>query len=155
MSIHTLIAAAHRLVHDLAAHHKKIGTGGAFLLDGPQLEQWGFDPQQFKKAIRAAETFFKHAVDDADDTYTLSQTITQSIFFSAIHCYRRLVKDKSELMGLFMMWLAFQTPDLLNEPTRERFADIIKGSKNLSRPAFFKQLRPLSLIFYQSLDSLP
>ncbi len=76
------------------------------------------------------------------------------MFFSAIHCYRRLVKDKSELMGLFMMWLAFQTPDLLNEPTRERFADIIVRSVNLPRPDFFLKLRPLAFIFYQALDSV-
>lgn len=148
VSIHTLISAAHIVVHDLASKDK-CGTGGAFLLDGAQLTQWGFEPQGFKRAIKRAETFFKHAREDnnPDGTETLSEIETQAVFYSAIHCYRRLVEEKSELMGLMLMWLSFQYPLTLTVETREKLAPIIKGSVNFSRPEFFHKCRPLALAF--------
>jgi hypothetical protein len=141
-----LVAAAHIVVHDLASKDN-YGTGGAFLLDSTRLEEWGFCPQEFKNAIKKAETFFKHAKNDPHDIETLSEIETQAIFYSAIECYRRLVKEKSPSMGLFMAWLAFQHPVILNEFAREKFADLIPALQKLSRREFFTQLRNSALDF--------
>lgn len=75
---------------------------GAVLLDGKRLTKWGLDPQAFKNAIRRVETFFKHALKDPNDSYTLSPLEAESVFYSAIERYRRLVREKSAFMGLFM-----------------------------------------------------
>ena len=147
VSIHTLAAAAHRLVHDVAASDKEIGISGAFLLDGKRLAEWGFNPKEFKKELRRAETFFKHAKDDPNDSYTLSHSLTEAVLYSTIDCYRRLVKEKSALMGLFLAWFGVQSPALLDEPSRDKLANIIPASKGVSRQEFFEKMNPLALLF--------
>jgi hypothetical protein len=134
-------------VHDVAAVHKNIGTGGAFLLDGKRLAEWGYDPKELKKAICRAETFLKHAKDDPNDSLTLSSSLTEAVLYSAIECYRRLVKEKSALMGLFMAWLSFQRPELLNEQARDKFAGLIPALQKLSKREFFTELRDSALDF--------
>lgn len=76
VSTHTLVAAAHRVVHDLAVDR----GSGAVLLDGARLAEWGWNPKAYKKAIRQAETFFKHAETDAHETYTFSAFQTMFIW---------------------------------------------------------------------------
>lgn len=146
VSIHTLAAAAHRVVHDAAAKDKNIGTGGAFLLDGKRLEEWGYDAKQLKKAIRRAETFFKHALDDPNESFTLHHSLTEAVLYSTIECYRRLVLEKSELMCLFLAWLGVQS-EFFDEPTSNDLANIISASKGVSRQEFFKTMKPLARFF--------
>lgn len=136
VSIHTLIAAAHRVVHDLAERE----GSGAILLDSKRLTEWGYDAQEFKKAIRKAETFFKHALDDPDDVYEHSETQTGHILYSAIECYRRLIHDRgSQLMIAFMTWFAFHNPVLMSKTARDKFADLLPTIQSLSRPEFFRE----------------
>lgn len=54
VSIHTLVGAAHRVIHDISEHR---GLGGAFMVDSKRIEEWGYSPKEFKNAVRYAETF--------------------------------------------------------------------------------------------------
>jgi hypothetical protein len=110
VSIHTLVAAAHRVVHDIAEHQ----GSGAVLLDRSRLSEWGYDPKEFKKAIRQAETFFKHAKNDPDESYSFSPKQTEYIFYSAVECYHRLAPQKSVLLARLLAWFYFRHPETLS-----------------------------------------
>lgn len=137
VSIHTLVAAAHRVVHDVAEHH---GMDGAVLIDSNRLTQWGYNAKEFKKAIRQAETFFKHAENDPEDTYTFATGQTEFLLYSAIECYHRLDPTKSKMLALYMAWLHFHHPQTLSEFGRNKFAEVISFLSTTSRRDFFQNL---------------
>ena len=137
VAIHTLASAAHRVVHDLA----EMGGDGSVLLNTNLLTGWGLDAKAFKKAIRAAETFFKHAQNDPHETFSFSLSQTERIFVSAIECYRRLVHEKSRLMTLFLYWFHIQYPqflDFMSELAGKRLAKLVPLAKELTRPKFYE-----------------
>src|SRR5437899_619463 len=72
VSIHTLVGAAHRVVHDIAERQ----GSGAILLDTKRLTEWGYDAQAFKKALRESETFFKHARKDPSHSHAFAENET-------------------------------------------------------------------------------
>lgn len=90
-----------------------------------RLADWGYNSQAFKKAIRQAETFFKHAVDDPHDVLNLSGRETECVLWSAIECYHRLASDKSKLLSLFIGFFALQNPDSLSEAARDELRGLI------------------------------
>jgi len=139
VSIHTLVAAAHRIVHDIAEHR----GSGAILLDRVHLSGLGYDPKEFVKAIRGAETFFKHAKDDPDATLEFSSHETEPMFYSAIECYHSLVLRRSQPLALLLAWLAFRHPDTLSETARSAFAAQIPRVAELSRREFFRECHDL------------
>lgn len=138
ISIHTLAAAAHRVVHDVAEHR---GLEGAALTDAKRLSAWGYHPQEYKKAIRKSETFFKHALNDPDEVHDFSEDETQFILWSAIDCYHRLASDKSPLLSQFMAWMGFKYPDNLSVTARNRFAGFPLFVNTYSRREFFECFR--------------
>ena len=142
VSIHTLAAAAHRVAHDVATHR----GGGAFLLDHDRLAGWGYDPKTFKKALRQAETFFKHAENDPHDTYTFSTSQTESILASAIECFHGLVSERSPVLALFMGWFHFRHSDTLSEAARDRFAKLLPRINQLTRSQFRAELGNLDFV---------
>jgi hypothetical protein len=143
VSIHTLVGAAHRVVHDMAEHQ---GSAAVFL-DSKRLTEWGYDAKEFKKAIRKAETFFKHALNDPEETYALTEHETEYLLYSTIECYRRLVHDKSSLMSVFMAWLAFHNPAILSKPARDKFAHLLPAIQKLSRSEFFSEFSKFNFGF--------
>ena len=142
VSIHTLAAAAHRVVHDVATHR----GGGAFLLDHVRLAEWGYDPKAFKKALRHAETFFKHAENDPDETYTFSGNQTEFILASAIECFHGLVAERSPVLALFMGWLHFRHPETLSVSARDRFAELLPRINQLTRSQFRAEIGNLDFV---------
>ena len=135
ISIHTLVAAAHRVVHDVAEYQ---GSGAVFL-DRVHLESCGFDAKAFKKAIREAETFFKHAEKDHQKSYTFSATQTEYLFYSAIECFHRITSGRSRLLATYMAWFHFRHPDTLSERARDKFADVLPEIHKLSRAEFLEE----------------
>jgi hypothetical protein len=135
VSIHTLAAAAHRVVHDVAEYH---GLDGAMLTDSNRLFQWGYDPKDFKKRVRKSETFFKHALNDPEDVHLFDHEFTPLILWSTIECYKRLESTKHPLMSLFMAWMGFHNPSTLTKEARNRFSGLIPIINTLSRREFFE-----------------
>lgn len=133
VSIHTLAAAAHAIVHDVAL---KKGIRGTPLFDEIMLPQLGYDTTSYKRAIRKAENFFKHAKDDPHGIFDCSQAITECIMFSTIECYLRLVSEKSLPISMFRARYMFQFPQLLNENLAKQYANLLPALANVSRKSF-------------------
>ena len=136
VSIHTLVGAAHRVIHDISEHR---GIGGAFMVDGKRIEEWGFSPKEFKNAVRYAETFFKHAKEDPEGVFDFSPRETEFIFMSAIECYHRFTGDYSKLLSTCMAWFRFQHPATLSESFRDRFPEMIGRIGKMSPMNFFHE----------------
>lgn len=133
VAIHTLVAAAHRVVHDIA---KMIGNGPVFL-NTHLLTEFGWDEGAYKEWITYTNIFFKHAQNDPVETLSFSEGQTECIFLSAIDYYRRLVHEKSPLMTLFLYWFHIHNPAFLSELSKQHYSVPIHMAKNLSRPEFF------------------
>jgi len=138
VSTHTLISAAHRVVHDVA---ESKGLPGAFLVDSKRLEEWGYDAKTYKKAIRSAETFFKHAANDPEGTHEFSDIITATIFASTIDCYKRLKGNMTPLMRFFRFWFDLANTPLdsvgLSEQVGAPTVHLIKVAQTVPRFTFF------------------
>ncbi len=98
ISIHTLTAAARRLLLDLSIHRKKsLGLFDTELYIVPGKEK------EYKKAIRKAETFFKHANDDPDATLKFNPDATDYYLLDCCDSFSRLSDSTSDLMSAFLI----------------------------------------------------
>lgn len=106
VSVHTLTAAAHRLLLELAALRKTSAWPytGAYL-SRSRAKSRRDDPDD-------AVTFFKHA--KKNETYELSEQWTELYLFDAVMAYSSLAQDRaaSALMSTFVLRVGVQRQDL-------------------------------------------
>ncbi len=104
IAIHILTSAAHRIVHDLLVHEGKSSTS----FDNKYLPK-GFE-KETKKILRRAETFFKHARDDPNDTLDFSPESTQHYLFDAVESYLKLFHNETGLMTAYRLHYQLSFP---------------------------------------------
>lgn len=128
VSVHTLVAASGRVVLDMAAH-LKIPTR---LLDTRYIKP-GME-KEYKKLMRQAETFFKHAKEDPDATLIFWASGTEYYLYDVISCYKDITEKRTALMLLFSLRFQFTHPryfsesylKILQEQIGAHYADIHK-----------------------------
>jgi hypothetical protein len=107
VSIHTLTAAARRILLDLSKHRKgPLGLFDTELYIVPGKEK------EYKKAIRAPETFFKHAEKDPDATFKFNPEATDCYLLDCCHSFHELAGHKTELMAIFNLRFFLFNPGL-------------------------------------------
>ena len=128
VSVHTLTAAAHRILTDLA-------------------EQRGVNPLPFTKAylptrhekeasrrFRDAEAFFKHAKNA--ETYGFDEIWIELYLFDAVMAYAHLFDNNdsgSALMSTFVVRFGVQRPDLFAPNVFPLLEDMFDKSFNIER----------------------
>jgi hypothetical protein len=139
ISIHTLTGAAHRIVLDLLEHQGKTTLSFDMQHIRPGKEK------EFKRLLRAAETFFKHAKDDPEDTHLFNPEGTELYLFSAVAGYKELVHgQRVAILDLFSCRVYLTYPDFFLDPSipetsKEPYIqNLLKGP----RIKFFNELLP-------------
>lgn len=139
VSIHTLTAAAHRIVLDLA--ERKGST--TILFDVSALNS--DEAKKQKRKLRLAETFFKHAKDDPDAFIEFYPSAVPLYLFDAAHTYLELTKAPTAMMIVFMFRLKVLDPGMFGDglPPSGNEALSIDRLKELPTNKFFEELLPL------------
>jgi hypothetical protein len=130
VSIHTLTAAARRITLDLSTHRKKhLGLfDTSFIRKGME--------KDYKKTLREAETFFKHAKDDPDAQLTFHPGFTEAYLLDSLLAFHILTGSSTFLMSAFHFRFLLFHPDafrtdflqMVKEPDRIKFRAIPKKS---------------------------
>jgi hypothetical protein len=139
-SIHTLTAAAFRVLAALYFHEKKRPPTPLNEDDLPdELRPYA---KQLRNELARAETFLKHARTDPDDTHPIPLAWTENLIFNAIKAYTELKGTCDQpLMSLFIMRFSVLNPDIFGgkanvAPLLQKGCDI-ETLKHLSRVEFF------------------
>ena len=109
VSIHTLVAAARQVLVDLL---KKRGKKSRL----QQHEEDLFTEEGlkiFRTAIAQAENFFKHADRDPDSEIEFSTKNTEFMLVECAEFYSVITGRMLRELWVFMLWFAFEYPDLL------------------------------------------
>lgn len=134
VSIHTLVAAGHQLLIDLAG---KTGQQGLLQRTFATLPE-GLR-RELTKHFRHPQNFFKHAERDSGDEIEFSPRQTEVMLVDAMGLYFQLTGDQPRLLRAFELWFLVHRPEFLGEILPETIAKTEaarQGLKALSRPEF-------------------
>ena len=138
VSIHTLVAAAYRLLYDLST---KAGGTPPMMPNSPNIR-----PQflgEWRQILNRAQNFFKHADKDPTDTLLFAPRLTQAMMLEACECYQMLAHERRPLMQLFTIWHSLHEPHLFLPP-KQKLGDLgsVDELTQLSKPQFFHFVLP-------------
>ncbi len=133
VSIHTLVGAAHGILHDLG---KKKGIH-SLIKDSDRIRP------EYRKvlldAINAHQNFFKHANKDGDKKLEFPLNITEIYLFDAIQMFLMLGGKLSHQLKIFNVWLFIEHPEFLKDEGYKKIflglGNEIYNSKNTAREA--------------------
>ena len=109
VSVHTLAAAAHQLVHDLG----KARGITAVLRELPDIRPEY--KKQVHQAIARDENFFKHADRDPDALLEFKPVATEFFIIDAVLTYEALTSERPPVFRTYQMWMTLQNPDLVRD----------------------------------------
>lgn len=140
VSIHTLTAAGHQLLHDIG---KKQGMSSVIRgLPGIRPEY----KAQLKKAFNNPENFFKHADQDPDKLQDFNPEMTEIFLLDAVLMYEKLTAHSPPFFGTFRMWMFANSPHLMERKYREQVLKWIEVSgadiTQISKVEFFEHFVP-------------
>ena len=139
VSVHTLAAAAHGLVEDLAAVAGQRTPIHQTLVDQlpPDLVE------QVRKAGRGVQNFLKHADRDPTAELVFSQHYTELVLLDAIVTFAKIGGQITWPLEAFTKWFALQNPSLFASvepwPTILRMAEGINDPSD--RQAYYRDYR--------------
>ena len=110
VSIHTLTAAAHQLLHDLSN-----GMPGKSTIRNPDFVKPGKE-KIYLKALASYENFFKHADTDPKDVLSFNPEATESFMADSVRCYYSMTQENVPTFRAFHVWFCLKHPELLNLP---------------------------------------
>jgi hypothetical protein len=124
VSVHTLAAASHQLLHDLAKR-----SGISTLLRGAAQVK----PEYRKEYVRlmsSYENFFKHADRDPERLLKFNPAATEFFLFDAIFTYQALTTENPPLMSTFKFWALIHHPYIRDEKAKIIFNSLPGGTEN-------------------------
>jgi hypothetical protein len=107
VSIHTLAAAANQVLTDLC-NSQGVGTP---MRDGKRIKE--SRRKEWRKAMKAAENFFKHADHDPDRMYGFNAKLTEFVLLDSAVMYSALTGRGTYEAIVFQSWYFLKYPDTL------------------------------------------
>jgi hypothetical protein len=135
VSLHTLTAAAHGIIHDIGS---KIGKP-TMLLDPGNFRKETFG--EYKTLLRKAQNFFKHANDDPVDMLFFSPQATAFHLFDAVQGYYLLSTERTPLMTLFWSFYVIRNPHYFETVTTKGID--FRPFYRLTKKQYFIELLPV------------
>jgi hypothetical protein len=139
VSIHTLAAAAHQVLHD-------IGKGRGFPTALRNLP--GVRPEAIKrlrKLVSRYENFFKHADHDADALLDFNPEATEVFLLDAVTTYESLTQEVVPILSTFKAWMFLQNPKLMEEKAKLALDKKLDGAgidfKSIPKAEFFTEFQ--------------
>jgi|ERR1039458_1415946 hypothetical protein len=143
VSIHTLVAAAHQVLHDL---NQKSG-GRPSMRSGVNIK-----PEfknRYYKSISEAENFFKHADRDPEATHFFKPEGTPFFLMDAVMIYEELTGESVPIFKVFSSWMLLHFPEILKEEHKSKFAEneilLEQARQKLSKIDFFTTFLPITM----------
>ena len=150
VSIHTLIAAAHQILHDIGKK-RHITT----LLRGAQQIR-PESRKNFQKIINRYENFFKHADRDADSLLDFNPVATELYLLDAVLTYENLTQEYAPILSTLKMWMFIQNPNFMNKVDRDKLLPLLKNKPELQstpKAIFFRDWH--SMLLQSASGSIP
>lgn len=141
VSVHTLAAAAHQILHDIGK-----AQGIETILRGAS----GVRPEykkEYRRIVSSYENFFKHADKDASALLDFNPETTEIFLFDAVLTYETLTKEISPVLSALKTWMFIKRPNLINEKDRDKLVPMLAQSQlaTLTKADFFTQWQTVSL----------
>lgn len=139
VSIHTLTAAAHQILMDLA----NIQEIKSFLKQSTLIKKEM--QKQYLLMINEAENFFKHAKEDPLSLLSFKPELTETLLLDAVEMYMQLTNEKPEDMSIYRVWFLLNHPTIINEQIRKEFEDrnihCLQYVKTTNKTTFYKNIK--------------
>jgi hypothetical protein len=132
VSIHTLLAAAHEIIHTL--YRRK---GLRDLLFDSDLIKDEFR-SKWAKSMKAAPTFFKHAQHDPDSSIEFNPEINSLFPLFLVAGFHRMGEPLEIEERAFLLWLQVNRPDLIKSGANLGPINAIEYTRNIRKNDFFK-----------------
>ena len=145
VSIHTLTAAAHQILIDLAKPEgtKSILKDQILILIKKEYQS------KYLSAINEAENFFKHAEKDPGALLKFNPEQTDFLLFDAVEMYMRLSKESTQDMSIYRAWFLLKHPDFISIETKNKLKEInvnyIQYPSTINKLEFYQAIK-ISLI---------
>lgn len=143
-AIHTLTAAAHRLLSDV----NKL-RGGAPMLTESLLQN--VRPDKVNEATRrlnAAANFFKHGDRDPGDVLAFDPAQTEVMLFDACSKHRDLTGEVVPMLGVYWAWFWLGPGADLVDVTKTRVIDRARAAfPGATKASFFAEVLPFASSF--------
>lgn len=132
VALHTVAAAAHGVLRDLARHQGITRS----VKDSPLISD--ASRSEFLRAVNYPQNFFKHADSDPNAKMVFRYNGTACFMLDAIILYVALDEPLTREMVIFLMWAQLRFPDLIcYQPAEEHLAQIRDTTAD---PSAFKTL---------------
>jgi hypothetical protein len=138
VSVHTLTAAAHKILYDLNKHR-----GGTPMLHDVEIIR----PEKRRKCREAflkAENFFKHADHDPGDTHLFSPAATPFRILEAAEKYGEMVGLRTAIMQTFFVYFGLICPDVFKADISQKLRALASDQElGLSKRQFWSVALPV------------
>jgi len=139
VSIHTLTDAAFGIVLDLY-HVRRWKPPIPFDDEG---KPGGAEPKKWRKKVKEAGAFGKHACSDHDLTYEYNHIFMEAYLVCAVSAHSRLKKPTSDcLRFIYWLWFDLQYPHWVKPPQVTLESSNVEQFKKLSRTKFLQIFGP-------------
>lgn len=134
VSIHTLIAAAHKILFNMTG--KSILKNDALNIftskKFPEKET-----KRYLNEITRSENFFKHADRDPNGELEFDSKITEYFIFDAVRMYYLLSNKETDLMSKYNVWFYLNYPDLSPPSIKSTVNNLILKGINTKDRRYF------------------
>lgn len=140
VSLHTLTAAAHTILNDLAKKQQIKSILRWEILSNVKHEKRA----EVKKIFTEADRFFKHADKDPNKLLKFYYEPTGFLIWDACYLYQKLSKEITPLMVVFRAWFNTEHYDLLlKQDDQNKFRELSNLIDHNNRIEYIKEYLPL------------
>lgn len=139
VSIHTLTAAAHQILMDLA----NVQGIKSFLKQSSLIKKEM--QKEYISIINEAENFFKHASKDPGALLNFKPELTETLLLDAVEMYMQLTNEKPEDMSIYRVWFLLNHPTIVDDQIRQeleaRNINCLQYARTTNKTAFYKNIK--------------
>lgn len=137
MSVHTLAAASHQIIHDI-----NVKKGGRDLIFDSLVIKDEYR-EQYNRFMKRPANFAKHANNDPDGMIEFNPLISEQFLLFSSYGLLHLTGSLSAAANCFVTWFLILNPRCILPSGRKAFEDLwpadkIKGVKALGKAEFFR-----------------
>jgi hypothetical protein len=146
VSVHALAFAAYEVFHFVSGHRDPHRRDLLFDSDHIKDEY----RKEYLSHVKREANFFKHANKDPEAILDFCPDVAEFFILFAIVARQLCGESHSEEESIFMWWVMFHRPEMLNEEGRKGFEDRLpvehrERVRRLPKEQFFEQCRKLGL----------